>query len=477
MNLKYRISISILLVLFFIPLLYSLYLLLIQKPFADDWFMLEIARELHGKPLLDWITVLDPYKCWRPLVYNMKGLYLCGQAKSLVLYNIIKVLLYLTTGGLVYLTSRFVFGVTRSAAIIILLLFFYNPTNVGATQTITHIFKITGTLFYGISVGLLWLYLEQNKRTYCVLAFLTFIISFYSDADALAIFPAIVFLLFIYSRKIGIKKSLVIFLTALCIVSGYLYLRSIVVGGAFAGGTEGRQDIVLNYNIILNVLKMFASTFTFTMSPYVFLKKTFYVLIGSFFLMVNIFIMCVAFIKSNSETRKRIFILMGLAFIAMIPFVLIRHVSEIYTFRCAYLFMIVLGYSIRLIYDNFKASFKIIISIYTAFMIFSGICSFLCKQEMVLKRGIRAENMVTAMKLALPSPPHYSTIELDTGDWDFKNSYSDFINVDKQIFLLPGYCVRYIYQDATLNSKKDSSGISFCLKWNSATQTFILINS
>jgi len=464
----------LLLVIFIVPIVYSFYLALIQKPFADDWFMLEIARELYGKPLLDWLTVRDPTGEWRPLVYNMFGLYLGGHAKSLVLFNIVKIFLYLFTGGLVYLTTRLIFGL-RSIALIASFFFFCNPSNVGAFQNLDHVFKITGTIFYGISVGFLWLYLERGKGVHFVLAFLTFVVGFYSSADALAIFPAMVFLLLIYSRTIGFKKVLAITLAAICIIVGYFYLRYIITGGAIEGGIKGRQDILLNFNVIINIFISFVSSFIFTMSPYVYLKDNIYLFIGSFFLIINSGIMCVAFIMSSPEMRKRIIVLMGLAFIAMIPFVLIRHLSEIYTIRSTYFFMIVFGYSVWLIYNNSKMLFKIVLSMYIITLLISGIFSFLSKQEMMLSRGINAEDMAISIRTILPSPPHYSTIKLDIGDCGIRDVYSDFINTDKMNFIGEEYCVRYIYQDATLNKEEYSRGTSFCLKWVCEKRSFILI--
>jgi len=462
-----------LIVLFGLFVFYSCLLAILQKPFSDDWMILEIGRELHGKSLLEWLTVKDSFNVWRPLAYDLKGLYLAGGVKSLEPYNAFKVVLFLLTGGVTYCFGVYATG-RRTVGLLAALLFFCNPTIVGTLQNIDHIFKITGTLFYLLVVGLFWLYLETRKTTYCIAAFVLFATAFYSDADALAIMPAFCLLLLAYVKKIDYKRILALVFTAVLVVGIYLYLRNLVVGGALSGGVSGKQDILLNYNMLLNAAKISISCFIFTMSPYLFLKKKLYVVAGGLFLAGNLGIIVSAIIRVGAEERKKLFVLLGLAVTATVPFILIRHVSEIYTFRTATLFMVVLGYAIVLIFDNAKPIIQKLLIGFVSLMLVSGVFSVIMKQKMMLERGLMAERMAAAMMDALPAPAPNSTILLDIGACGPEKTYSDFINDDSQLAGITRYFVRYAYEDASLNPHGDTAVPTYILQWDCLSKKFSL---
>jgi len=456
-----------------VPVLYSCYLAILQKPFSDDWMILEIGRELHGKSLMEWLTVKDNFNVWRPLAYDLKGWYLAGGAKSLVPYNAFKVFLFLLTGGLVYCFGVYATG-RRAVGLLAVLLFFCNPTIVGTVQNIDHIFKITGTLFFLLAVGLFWIYLEKRKNSYCIAAFALFAAAFYSDADALAIMPAFCLLLLAYIKQIDYKRILVLAFSAVVVVGIYLYLRNLVVGGALTGGVSGKQDILLNHNMLINAVKMSISCFLFTMSPYLFLKQKLYVVAGGFFLLGNLALIASAYIRTGAAERRIMLVLLGLAVTATVPFILIRHVSEIYTFRAATLFMVVLGYAIYLLYDKVNPVMQKYLIIFVSLMLLSGFFSVITKQKMMLERGVMAEQMAVAMKDALPAPVSNSTVFIDIGTCGPEKTYSDFINNDSQLAGLTRYFVRYVYQDATLNTSASAAAPSYNLHWDCQSRKFSL---
>lgn len=462
-----------LLALFVLFITYSCLLAVLQKPFSDDWMILEIGRELHGKSLMEWLTVKDSFNVWRPLAYDLKGWYLDGGVKPLEPYNAFKVVLFMLTGAVtycfgVYATDR------RTVGSLAVLLFFCNPTIVGTVQNIDHIFKITGTLFYLLAVGLFWLYLESRKTAYCIAAFVLFAAAFYSDADALAIMPAFCLLLLAYINKIDYKRIITLVFTAIVVAAIYLYLRKLVVGGALSGGVSGKQDILLNHNMLLNAAKMSISCFLFTISPYLFLKKKLYVVVGGVFLAGNMAIMASAYIRTGADERKKLLVLLGLAITATVPFILIRHVSEIYTFRAATLFMVVLGYAIFLLYYSAKPLLQGFLITFVSLMLLSGSLSVIAKQKMMLERGVMAEQMAIAMKDALPVPISNSTIVLDIGACGPDKTYSDFINDDSQLAGITRYFVRYVYQDATLNTLGRTAISSYNLKWDCQAKKYSL---
>lgn len=165
--------------------------------------------------------------------------------------------------------------------------------------------------------------------------------------------------------------------------------------------------------------------------------------------------------------------LLGLAVTATVPFILIRHVSEIYTFRAATFFMVVLGYSMFLLYNSAKPVIKNYLIVFVSLMLLSGSLSVIAKQKMMLERGVMAERMALAMKDALPAPKSNSTISLDIGTCGPEKTYSDFINNDSQLAGLTRYFVRYVYQDATLNPPGNAVP-SYSLLWDCKTRRFSL---
>lgn len=450
-----------------------------QKPSSDDWFMLEIAKELYNKPLENWIIVKDPFNQWRPLPFILKALYLRGENRDLVLYNTFKLSIFVGIVILLYFTSK-LFLKDREAAFLSALFFLLNPTNIGAVQNIDHIFKLTGTFFYGITIVFLYLYFtrEKQKTIHIIICFLSYTIGFISDADAVAAFPA-VFLLTIFNfwnKKVLFRKSAVIIFISLLIVVLYLYLRSIIVGGAFSGGLSGKQDIVLSFNILYNSFKLLVSSFIFSVSPYIYFHKPFYVALGIFFFIVNVAVISIGIFRSLNEQRRILILLLILAFIAMTPFVFIRHVSEIYSIRSTYLLMIILAYSYVLLYKVSGERLKNIIVIFCVLMLISGAYSLKVKQDMLLKRGLMAENMARSMVRAVPNPPPFSTINLKIDNCGVKDTYSEFISSD---FHLTGgiiiFFVRYNYDDETLNSVNNPKNV-YNLKWDCNKRQFLLLS-
>jgi len=440
--------------------------------------MLEIARELHNKPWTDWLLVRDHFNQWRPLPFILKGIYLNGMSRDLVIYNAFKLFILTLIVFAVYLTSNFIFR-DKVAALLAAGLFFMNPTNVGSVQNIDHIYKLTGTLFFGFSVLMLYHFVEKQKNIYLLFFLLFYLAGFISDADVVAVFPAAVLILAFHVRNVGLKKTVVLSIFCLLIVGSYLYLRGVVIGGALSGGVSGQQDIVLNTNILYNTMKMFVSIMIFTVSPYIFLRNPLYVVLGAFFLLMNFTIIFVAFAKSPSEQKRKLILLAGLCWAAMIPFIFIRHVSEIYTVKPSYLLMIVLAYSMLYLLRESKGTLRYIMTFYILLLSLSGAYSVKIKQGMMLKRGLMAEHMAKSMMSVLPSPPEFSTIDLTIKPCGVGKTYSDFINDDYLLAQLDNrydYFIRYNYADSTLNTKSKPSHI-YHLKWDCNKKEFSLVNN
>lgn len=449
-----------------------------QKPFSDDWMMLEVGRGLHNKSLVEWLSVKDDFNQWRPMPYIFTGIYLKGETCDLALYNTFKLFIFIGIIMLTYFTST-LFLKDRQVAALSALFFLLNPTNIGAVQNIDHVYKLTGTLFYGITIVSLYLYFKQEKQEtkYIIICFISYIISFFSDADAVAIFPAICLLTIfnIRNRKMSIRKSAIIIGTSLLILVFYLYLRSIIVGGAFSGGLSGKQDIVLSFNILYNSLKLLISSLIFTVSPYIYFKKPAYIAFGAFFMILNVSVIFFAIFKSSNEQRGKLFLLLCLSLIGMIPFVFIRHVSEIYSFRPSYLLMIILAYSYMFLYGTVDKKLKNIIIISFVLVLIFGAYSLKVKQDMMLKRGLMAEEMANSMMQVVPTPLPFSTINLLVNDCGVKDTYSDFINNDIQLAGIIKFFVRYNYNDKTLNSIDKPQNV-YNLEWNCDKKKFYLLS-
>lgn len=458
--------------------LINFYGILHQKPFSDDWMMLEIARELHNKPWTDWLLVKDHFNQWRPLPFILKGFYLNGMHRDLVFYNSFKLLILLSIIVAIYFTSKSILN-DQTVSLLAAGLFLFNPTNIGAIQNIDHIYKLTGALFFGLSVFMFYGFVERRRSIYFLFFFLFYLAGFLSDADAVAVFPAVILILVFHFKNIGMKRAVGISMACLFILGIYIYIRGLVVGGALSGGVSGQQDIVLDATILFNILRMLASNIIFTVSPYIFLGERTYILLGAFFAVLNTVVISIAFIKAPMEQKKILILLIGLSLIAMVPFILIRHVSEIYTIKSACFLMIVLAYSMIYLLRQSKGMLRSSIIMYILVLLLSGAYSIRVKQEMMLKRGLMAENMAKSMKSLLPSPPEYSTINLTINACGVTKTYSDFINDDYLLAQLDkryDYFVRYNYADSTLNTINNPSQI-YHLKWDCDKKEFSLVSN
>jgi len=449
-----------------------------QKPFSDDWMMLEIARELKGRPLADWLLVKDHFSQWRPLPFILKGLYLNGGTPDLTAYNFFKLIIFITIVALTYGTAKLILD-DRKTALLASILFLANPTNVGSVQNIDHIFKLTGTLFFALSVILLYLAVTQ-RRLLCFCGFLlAYLAGFLSDADAVAIFPAAMLILVYHNQQISRGYAASVALISLAILLAYLVLRACIVGGGVtAGGVPGQQDILIGPTTLVNGLKMLASVLIFTASPYVVLKKPVFLALGAFFLVVNAVAVAAAIMLSPAEDRKKLLLLLGLSCVATVPFALLRHVSEIYTIKAAYLLMAALAFSFRILRRRLRSGAQRALTAYLVVMSLSGMHALWVKQGMMLERGKMAEGMAASMRQALPAPPPYATIDLIVDPCGIDKTYSDFINDDYLLAQLDkryDYFIRYNYSDSTLNRHQGQvPDNTYTLKWSCKEKKFTI---
>ena len=444
-----------------------------QKPFSDDWFMLEISRELYNKPLIEWVTVKDPFNQWRPLPFVLKGLYLRGEVRDLMLYNVFKLCLFIFILIMIYITSR-IFFKDKRIALLSMLFFICNPTIIGAVQNVDHIFKLTGTIFFGLAVIFSYLYILNNNKYFLLIYILSFVMGCFSDADVVAIFPSIL-LLILFGHKyknISFQKSIAISIVSLLLFFSYLYIRDLLVESTFGGGVAQRQDLLFNYNILFNIIKLLISIFTYTISPYIYFNNPIYITIGIITFIINISFITLAIIQIKKEQKILLLLITCLSFIAMTPFIFIRHVSEIYSLKPSYLLMIVLACSVTFIFYNSGEKYKKFIIGWVVIMLFSGAFSMKIKQNMIIERGGLAEKMVISMKRALPSPEDYSTINLLIGECGDRWTYSDFVNNDLQLVGIKNYFVRYNYINHTLNTQFLPQKV-YTLRWDCERKEFI----
>ena len=441
-----------------------------QKPFSDDWMMLEIAREMHGQPFSKWITVTDYNHQWRPLTYMFQAAYLRGQQRDLTGYNLFKMAVFFCSLYVCYLLAM-VITQSKLVAVLAVLLLAVNPSTIGAVQNIDHLFKITGALFYLLSCWCLIQYGSNKPRpVYLVLLLAVYALSFLSDADSVAICVAIFFLLPVYFDRLG-KKTIGIAAVSMLMLVVYLNIRGILVGHVFGGGVAVRQQIVIGFNVLHNVILMLTSIFSFGISPYVYAKQPYALAEVALLLSFNVCIIGIG--GFLSKVRGRMLLLLGLGLIAMIPFILIRHISEIYTLRATYFFMIILAWSIVQMWDYLDFYRRKILFICVGLIILCGGIAALAKQHMMLHRGLQATHMVISLHHVLPRPDRYSTIALAFPETTNEITYSDFVNTDALLVDNPDYFLRYNYQDSTLNRHyADTPKHTLC--WSTKAKKFSL---
>lgn len=352
-------------------------------------------------------------------------------------------------------------GFGKWQAYIAALFMLTSQANVMAVLSNDTLSQVSGTLFGGICLLLLYYSFGQNQNqssnisqpVYFLLSILSFAAALLSKETSISFLLMVLCIIWIKSAKGSsqlnrVYKLLFLFLPYLALTALYFYMRSFL-GLHQPSFHAGRYGFHIGFNVILNFVLFVCEAFATISSVSIFVafktKEIALLLIVA--MTVVTLLMAVTYGLWLSRSRKVLMIIVLFAVIGLFPTVLMNKVSELYLYSSMPFVSILVGSGIgKLIEQSANKSLKQFAFIFLfSLLLISHVKAVLNKTALMKKNGEQATILLDQIQPYLHQVPKGGQLVLLN---------PEFNQVEYSVFLMNGFNVF----ESGLNRFKQLSG-------------------
>lgn len=387
------------------------------KYFSDDF---KFVFETPSSKLLYYFCHENPHASWyRPIEAMILSVIQMFAGLNSVPVHLVILLCHILCAWLVYLYMEFA-GYQKLASLAGGVFMLVSQANAFAVLSIDTFSQVGGTLAGWTAIWFLWRAVTGYGESGAVqvrpllLSILFFALSLLMKETSVGFFPAVIMLLLLQTNKrrssLSVRKLVALLLPYAAICAMYLITRSSVLHGE----ADSRYTIRFGVNIITNLGSLVAAAIVPISSVSVFqaFNNGEYLRIGAVICGTLVFAALVSYGVWKDEKRNSIMVLSLIGLSALLPTILIAHVSELYVYTAMPIVSIIVGHGLASTYRLSIVALRRLVIVLGAVFLFSHVLAIQGKATLMKENGEQASVLITQVVPFIDTVPKGGTLVL-----------------------------------------------------------------